>query len=204
MATTIVLVRHGETDWNRDRRFQGQADIVLNETGRAQVRALAAELAAEPFSIAYTSPLRRAAESAEILGAALELEVRPCDALKEVHVGSWAGLTVPEVETRFPDGHRRWLDSRSGWEDGETYDELGVRVVEGLARIGAAHPGAQVLAVTHGGPIRAILAAIRGLPFEASRDEIRFVENCEAVRVAIQDGTLEAVRGPRRSPLDEG
>ena len=92
MATTIVLVRHGETDWNRNRRFQGQADIVLNETGRAQVRALATELADEPFSIAYTSPLRRAAESAEILGAALGLEVRPCDALMEVDVGSWLSL----------------------------------------------------------------------------------------------------------------
>ena len=193
MATTIVLVRHGETDWNRDRRFQGQADIVLNETGRAQVRALAAKLAGDRFSIAYTSPLRRAAESAEILGAALGLEVRPCSALKEVHVGSWAGLTVPEVETRFPDGHRRWLDSRAGWEDGETYDDLGIRVVEGLGRIGAAHPDAHVLAVTHGGPIRATLAAIRGLSFEASRDEIRFVENCETVRVAIRDGVLEAL-----------
>jgi len=193
MATTIVLVRHGETDWNRDRRFQGQADIVLNETGRAQVRALAAELVRETFSIVYTSPLRRAAESAEILAAALELEVRPCDALMEIHVGSWSGLTVPEVATQFPDGHRRWLDSRAGWEDGETYGELGMRVVEGLRRIGAAHLDAHVLAVTHGGPIRAILAAIRGLSFEASRDEIAFVENCEAVRVTIQDGVLEAV-----------
>jgi len=193
MATTIVLVRHGETDWNRDRRFQGQADIVLNETGRAQVRALAAELVRETFSIVYTSPLRRAAESAEILAAALELEVRPCDALMEIHVGSWSGLTVPEVATQFPDGHRRWLDSRAGWEDGETYDELGMRVDEGLRRIGAAHLDAHVLAVTHGGPIRAILAAIRGLSFEASRDEIAFVENCEAVRVTIQDGVLEAV-----------
>ncbi len=193
MATTIVLVRHGETDWNRDRRFQGQADIALNETGRAQVRALAAELAGQHFAIAYTSPLRRAAESAEILAAALGLEVRPCDALKEVDVGSWAGLTVPEVENRFPNGHRRWLDSRAGWEDGETYDELGERVVAGLSRIADAHPDAHVLAVTHGGPIRAILAAIRGLPFEASRVEIRFVENCEAVRVTIQEGLLEAV-----------
>ena len=193
MATTIVLVRHGETDWNRDRRFQGHADIVLNETGRAQVRALATELAGERFAIAYTSPLRRAAESAEILGTELGLAVRPCEALKEVHVGSWAGLTVPEVEARFPDGHRLWLDSRIGWEDGETYDDLGIRVVEGLGRIGAAHPDAHVLAVTHGGPIRATLAAIRGLPFDASRDEIRFVENCEAVRVVIQDGVLEAV-----------
>ncbi len=193
MATTIVLVRHGETDWNRDHRFQGHADIALNETGRAQVRVLAAELSGESFSIAYTSPLRRAAESAEILAAALGLEVRPCDALKEVHVGSWAGLTVPEVEGRFPDGLRRWIESRAGWEGGETYDELGKRVLMGLRRIEEAHRDATVLAVTHGGPIRSVQAAIRGLPFEASRDEVRFVENCEVVRLTIRDGVLEAV-----------
>ncbi len=200
VATTIVLVRHGETDWNRDRRFQGQADIVLNETGRAQVRALAAELARERFDIAYTSPLRRAAESAEILAAALEVEVRPCAALMEVHVGSWSGLTASEIETRFPDGHRRWIDSRAGWEDGETYDDLGIRVVAGLGRIGEAHLGAHVLAVTHGGPIRAVLASIRGLPFEASRNEIPFVENCETVRVTIQDGVLKAEHAPGSLP----
>ena len=194
MSTTIVLVRHGETDWNRERRFQGHADVPLNEAGRAQVRALAARLDGEEFSIAYTSPLRRAAESAEILAQALGLEVRSCEALKEVHVGSWSGLTVPEVEDRFPDGHRRWVGSGAGgWDDGETYDELGRRVLEGLRWIGEAHRDDNVLAVTHGGPIRAILAAVRGLSFEASRDEIAFVENCEAVRVTIQDGILEAV-----------
>ncbi len=187
------MVRHGETDWNRDRRFQGHADIPLNEAGRAQVRALAVDLAREAFSAAYTSPLRRAAESAEILAAEIGFEVRPCDALKEVHVGSWSGLTVSEVEGRFPDGHRRWVESRVGWEDGETYEELGIRVIAGLGRISNAHPGAQVLAMTHGGPIRCVLAAIRGLPFEASRDQIGFVENCEIVRVAIRDGVLEPV-----------
>jgi broad specificity phosphatase PhoE len=193
VATTIVMVRHGETDWNRERRFQGHVDIPLNEAGRAQVRALAGKLAAEAFSAAYTSPLRRAAESAEILGTTLGLEVRPCDALREIHVGSWSGLTVPEVEQRFPDGHRRWLSSRAGWEDGETYAELGLRVVAGLREIADAHPGSRVLTVTHGGPIRSVQAAIRGLSFAASRDEIRYVENCEVVRLTVRDGVLEAV-----------
>ena len=194
MATTIILVRHGETDWNRDRRFQGQADVVLNETGRAQVRVLAAELAGEAFSIAYTSPLRRAAESAEILGAALGLEVRPCDALKEVHVGSWSGLTVPEVEARFPDGYRRWIDWRcEGWEDGETYEDFGTRVVAGLRQIGDGHPGEQVLAVTHGGPIRCAMAAALGVTLDEVREELNVLGNCAVVRLAVRDGVLDAV-----------
>ena len=194
MATTIVLVRHGETDWNRERRFQGHADVPLNEAGRAQVRALAARLDGEKLLGRVHEPAPSRCRNRRDPRHTLGLEVRSCEALKEVHVGSWSGLTVPEVEDRFPDGHRRWVGSGAGgWDDGETYDELGRRVLEGLRWIGEAHRDDNVLAVTHGGPIRAILAAVRGLSFEASRDEIAFVENCEAVRVTIQDGILEAV-----------
>ncbi len=193
MATTIVLVRHGETDWNRSRRFQGHADIPLNAAGHAQVRDLAEQLVGETFSAAYTSPLRRARESAEILAARLGVEVRPCDALKEVDVGSWSGFTVPEVEIRFPEGYARWVDWRcAGWEDGETYDELGRRVVRGLLEIARRHAGAQVLAVTHGGPIRAAAAATLRLQLHEVRAELGAVGNCATVRIAIRDGVLEA------------
>ena len=149
MATTIVLVRHGETDWNRDNRFQGHADPPLNDAGRAQARTLASELSARSFAAAYTSPLRRAAETAAILADELHLEPRPDESLKEVDVGSWSGLTRTEVEERFPLGFARWLEYGHGWDDGETYDELGVRVVSGLVRIGSEHDGEGVLAVTH-------------------------------------------------------
>ena len=113
-----------------------------------------------------------------------------------MHVGSWSGLTVPEVEDSLSrTGIGVWVGSGAGgWDDGETYDELGEtggrRAPSGSA---TRTRTSSVLAVTHGGPIRAILAAVRGLSFEASRDEIAFVENCEAVRVTIQDGILEAV-----------
>ena len=137
MPTTIVLVRHGETDWNRDNRFQGHADPPLNDTGREQARVLATELSTESFAAAYTSPLRRAAETAAILGAALGIDAVPDGSLMEVDVGSWSGLTRTEVEARFPEGFARWLEYGHGWDDGETYDELGARVVSGLADIAA-------------------------------------------------------------------
>ena len=193
MPTTIVLVRHGETDWNRDNRFQGRADPPLNDTGRAQARVLAAELGAESFAAAYTSPLRRAAETAAILAGALGVAAVPDGSLMEVDVGSWSGLTRTEVEARFPAGFARWLEYGHGWDDGETYDELGARVVSGLADIATRHPDDVVLAVTHGGPIRSALAAAERVAFDEARRSIHVIDNCAVVRLAVRDGKLERV-----------
>lgn len=193
MPTTILLVRHGETDWNRENRFQGHADTVLNEAGRAQARALALELAGESFRAAYSSPLLRAHETAVILAARLDLAVERAASLMEVDVGSWSGLTRTEVEARFPEGYARWLEYGHGWNDGESYDELGERVISGLLRIAAAHPDGNVLAVTHGGPIRSALAAAEGVSFDEARRSIHVVANCAVVRLAVRDGELEQV-----------
>lgn len=190
MATQIVLVRHGETDWNRENRFQGHADPPLNETGRAQARDLATDLRGERFAAVYTSPLRRAHETALILGGAFALAPIPDPALKEVDVGSWSGLTRAEVETRHPEGFARWLAYGHGWDDGETYDELGARVVTGLVSIAARHAEASVLAVTHGGPIRSALAAAERVSFDEARRSIHVVGNCAVVRLAVREGAL--------------
>jgi broad specificity phosphatase PhoE len=193
VPTTVVLVRHGETDWNRDNRFQGRADPPLNDTGRAQARVLAAELGTESFAAAYTSPLRRAAETAAILASALGVDAVPDGSLMEVDVGSWSGLTRTEVEARFPAEFARWLEYGHGWDDGETYDELGARVVAGLADIAARHPGEVVLAITHGGPIRSALAAAERVAFDEARRSIHVIDNCAVVRLAVRDGKLERV-----------
>jgi probable phosphoglycerate mutase len=193
VPTTIVLVRHGETDWNRDNRFQGHADIPLNDAGRAQARELVLELGGEGFQAVYSSPLLRAYETATILAEDLQLEVEPMQDLMEVDVGSWSGLTRVEVEALFPDGFRRWLDYDHGWDDGETYEALGARTVAGLRRIATAHPDTTVLAVTHGGPIRSALAAADGVPFGEARRSIHVLGNCAVVRLAVRAGHLERV-----------
>lgn len=193
MATHLVLVRHGETDWNRDNRFQGHADPPLNETGREQAHALATTLGSERFAAVYTSPLRRAAETATIVATPHALEPVTEPALMEVDVGSWSGLTRTEIEARHPDGFARWLEYGHGWDDGETYEELGARVVAGLSDIAARHPNAPVLAVTHGGPIRSALAAADRVPFEEARRSIHVIGNCAVVRLAARDGKLERV-----------
>jgi probable phosphoglycerate mutase len=193
VPTTIVLVRHGETDWNRENRFQGHADPPLNDAGRAQALKLAGELRDEAVAAAYTSPLRRARETAAIVADQLGIEPVPDNALMEVDVGSWSGLTRDEVEARFPEGYARWLEYGHGWDDGESYEELGERVVSGLLGIALRHPYERVLAVTHGGPIRSALAAADGVPFEEARRSIHVIGNCAIVPLAIRNGKLERV-----------
>ena len=187
------MVRHGETDWNRENRFQGHADPPLNMRGRSQARALAGELDSERFDAVYSSPLCRASETAAILAAARAVEVQLSDALREVDVGSWSGFTRTEVEERYPAGYRRWLEYGHGWDDGETYDALGTRVVSWLLDVAGTHDGANVLAVTHGGPIRSALAASARVGFDEARRSIHVVGNCAVVRFAVRDGVLERV-----------
>jgi broad specificity phosphatase PhoE len=192
-VTTILLARHGETDWNRENRFQGHADPPLNETGRAQAAELAAALANEPLAAVYSSPLRRAFETAQVVGAPHGLEPAPVDALREVDVGSWQGLTRAEIEERFPEQFARWLDYRQGWEDGESYEEMGRRVLAALLELAAAHEGKRILVVSHGGPVRAAYAVADGMEHSEARRRGPVVANAFVAEFAVEDGILRRV-----------
>ena len=178
MPTTLVLVRHGETDWNRDRRVQGHSDIPLNDTGREQAKDLAKQLSGEHLDAVFASDLARARETAEIATAGTELDVRELVDLRERHFGTWEGLTDEDIRARFP-------ESRTGpWGDGETIDEMSARVVAALRAIAAEHSGGTVLVATHGGPVRAVLRAAGVEPAGA-------IENCHMTRIEVtRDGTL--------------
>jgi broad specificity phosphatase PhoE len=189
-VATLLLVRHGETDWNREDRFQGHADLPLNAAGRAQSRELAERLAGKSIDAVYTSPLRRAFETAELVAAAHALPVRQEPGLREVDLGSWTGLTREEVEQRDPEGFRRWLAFGHGWGDGESYEALGERVVATLVTVAASFDGETVAVVTHAGPIRATLAAAAGIPYTEARRDALPIENCAVVRVAVEGRKL--------------
>jgi broad specificity phosphatase PhoE len=167
---TIVLVRHGETDWNRERRWQGVSDLPLNEVGREQARALAAKLETIPLRAVYSSDLRRAYETALLIAERKGLAVTPMRELRELDVGSWTGLSYDEVKERFPDAYTQ-MRTRSGrgWKGGETYAEMGRRVLEAMRRIARKHAGDVVLVVTHSGPIRTVRAHALGLDFATDR-----------------------------------
>jgi broad specificity phosphatase PhoE len=189
-VTTILLARHGETDWNREGRFQGHADPPLNRIGRAQAVDLSVALMAEELAAVYSSPLRRALETAEVVAASHGLEPVPVDGLREVDVGSWSGLTRAEVEERFPEQFARWLEYGQGWEDGETYEEMGRRAVAALLGLAAAHEGERVLAVTHGGPIRAAFAFADGTTHPEARRLGPRIGNTFVAELAVADGAL--------------
>ena len=187
--TELLLVRHGETDWNRERRFQGHADPPLNEAGREQARELADRLSGEDIAAVYTSDLLRARETAEILAAALDAEIVALRELREIDVGSWQGLTWPEIEEHHPDGAARWHQNGHGWDSGETYEQLGKRIVAALREIASNHPGQRVLVVGHGGTVRATRAFVEGVSVAESRRRSSAIGNCEVFRVVTEDGT---------------
>jgi broad specificity phosphatase PhoE len=188
--TEILLARHGETDWNRENRFQGRADPPLNELGRRQAQELAQALAAENVIAVYSSPLRRAMETAEVVAGWLGFHPVSLDALREVDVGSWQGLTRAEIEQRFPEQFRRWLDYGHGWDDGETYEEMGARVIAAIEELATRHHGERIIAVTHGGPIRAALARALGISYSEARRRGPTIGNCFVVRFEVGDGAF--------------
>ncbi len=168
MHTTLILLRHGETLWNRDGRFQGQLDIELNDTGRRQARQAARRLARERIDVIYSSDLRRASETAEIVAQGRGMTPITTPALRERHWGDWQGLYGAEVRDRFPELVRRWAqgDPDMASAGGETIRELCRRVSAWVSEIPAKHPGQTVLAVGHGAALKAMIGGLIGLPME--------------------------------------
>lgn len=155
----ILLARHGETTENRERRFQGQKDVPLNDRGREQARALADLAAREDLAALYTSPLVRARETAEIVGERIGLEPRPDDRLKEVDVGEWQDRLKDDVKREDPEG---WAAFERAGEDfrfpgGESFAEQQERVIAALADI-AQRGELPALVVCHRGVVRCALA----------------------------------------------
>ena len=156
-ATDLLVVRHGQSEWNAIGRWQGHADPALSELGRRQAAVAAASIGAVDGII--SSDLLRAAETAAII--AQQLGVGPVmidERLRERDVGEWTGLTRSEINRRWPG----WIDDLRRPEGFESVDSVLLRVVDALAAIGESSPGGSLLVVTHGGVIRS-LARSHGL-----------------------------------------
>jgi probable phosphoglycerate mutase len=191
--TELLVVRHGETDWNAQLRFQGHADPSLNALGREQARGLADELAGAHVQAVYSSDLARARETAEIVGERLGVPVVPRAELREIDVGEWQGLTRGEIDARFPAAYLSWQRGESGWLEGESYEELAARVLPALVRIASEHPGGRVLVVAHGGTIRVVRAHLAGETVAAHRRRLPPIGNCEVFRIRAENGGFRGI-----------
>jgi broad specificity phosphatase PhoE len=188
---TLLLARHGETDWNRDRRWQGHSDPPLNETGRRQARDLAARMEHEQLEAVYSSDSRRARETAEIVGARLGLPVKSDARLREVSFGEWEGLTSDQIGRRYADAFARWEAGERPLRPGIEPDEaMAGRVLEALREIAEEHPDGRVLVVTSGGPLRAAEAHLQGIDQVSARRLLRTVDNCGLIELAVRDGVF--------------
>ena len=204
----IVLVRHAESIWNAESRWQGQADVPLSERGRAEAARVGARLATVSFDLRIASDLSRTRDTAAAIGGAFELD----PAWREIDLGAWSGLLHSEVRERFPDELEAMISGGDrpigGAESIPVFEARAITALDALATRG--RPGQRALVVTHGGVIRALvmrLLGLRGKPLvgatntsithlRAERGRLRLVSyNCDAHLGGDADTTGEIVPG---------
>jgi broad specificity phosphatase PhoE len=158
MQTHVYLVRHGVTEWNEEKRYQGHQNVPLSELGRQQAELVAAHLANESFAAIYSSDLERAHETARLIAAKHQLPVTCHPEFRERHGGDWEGFTVDEVKRMYPDWEMvRLTGGVYGVEPTEAVRERFVRKCEELVR---KHRGERILIVAHGMCITAALGVL--------------------------------------------
>jgi broad specificity phosphatase PhoE len=195
-VTTILLARHGESDWNVELRWQGHANRPLTRRGRAQADALADRLETYPLAAIYSSDLRRALDTARAVAGRHGIDVVTRRDLREVDVGSWSGRSRAELESRFPEQIARWENGAKGWDDGESYEQMAARIVRAVGEIAAEHPDDHVLVVSHGGSVRAVHAHALGMEFHAYRRSAPVEPNARLSAVSIENGTFRLLHLP--------
>ncbi|MBL8472364.1 MAG: histidine phosphatase family protein [Rhodocyclaceae bacterium] len=169
----FCLVRHGETDWNAERRIQGQLDIALNAHGDRQAHATAAQLAHHRFAAIYASDLVRAHSTAAAVAHRLALPVLRERGLRERHYGAWQGRTYAEIAHAMPDDYARFERRDPQHElpgGGESLTHFQQRVAACLGRLAQGHAGEQILVVTHGGVLDIAYRLAMGRALDAARD----------------------------------
>ena len=198
MKTTLLLIRHGETNWNKMGRFQGSIDIELTDTGRKQAYFLNKRLSGK-FDYIYTSPLKRAKETASILASSSNKELNIADDIKEINFGKWEGLTRKEIKEQFSDEFRNWkTDKEEGLIVGGegSLKKASVRGTNCILDIVKKHNGQTIAAVAHGGIIKAILIGLfnwdmtmyhKSVLGNTSITEIIFTDDLKPVLVKLND-----------------
>jgi broad specificity phosphatase PhoE len=183
----LILVRHGETEWNAQRRYQGQSDVSLSDLGKRQAKLIAGRLAGKEIDAIYVSDLKRAMETAQVIAEKSGLKVLPEPRLQELKFGVLEGLTFDEAQVQYPEMIAAWLEDFNRPPQGaETINLFNARVVSFLDDLKQKHDEQIVLLVAHGGSLSEILRVVLGLSREkrwylemenASLSEVLIAEN---------------------------
>ena len=171
---TLILIRHGETDWNIEGRYTGQSDIPLNSRGLKQAKALASQLCETTIDAIYSSDLQRASQTTIHIQANGDVPLHLDARLREIHQGEWEGLHFDEIHARY---HQAWEQRKNAPLDvappgGETVGEVRQRVLEVIREIINRHPGETIVIVSHGLALAIIQVEAKGLPIETVWDHI--------------------------------
>lgn len=199
-GVTILLIRHGETAWNAERRLQGHIDIPLNAEGERQAALLAAALSGEPIDLLVSSDLMRARQTAGAIAAARAMPLFEEPGLRERNYGGFEGLLYAEIAARYPHEFAAWqaraIDATvpdaltpSGTRHGETFRAFYARVTGAILALAALHPGKTLALVAHGGVLECAYRMAQGLPLATPRDFKVF--NASINRFAVRDGSLQ-------------
>ncbi len=199
--TELILIRHGETDWNRELCFQGHVDVPLNDLGHEQARRLGLRLAGETVQHLVCSDLLRTRQTAQPAVAQLAAQLQPAfhiddvlDAnLREQSFGVVDGLRVPDVQQQHPQAWQQWVQFGADYafSGGETVRQFHARVMGAVQRLAVNYPGQTVLVVTHGGVLDMIYRTARALPLSGPRQTE--IPNAGLNRVRVQADSVEVL-----------
>jgi 2,3-bisphosphoglycerate-dependent phosphoglycerate mutase len=193
--TELTVIRHGETDWNRQHRFQGQIDVPLNAVGLAQADRLGAHLADEPIDVLVCSDLQRALRTAMPLHLPRSLVPQVDPLWREQSFGLLEGLDVPTIRSRHAGLWNRWVRHEADYalpQGGESNTAFHARVMRAMQALLAAHAGKRVVVVTHGGVLDMLWRTAHGLPLHGPR--ACDIPNTGINRLRWSGGRLQIVR----------
>lgn len=186
----IILVRHGQTAWNREERFRGRSDIPLDEIGLRQAEATAARLAFSGACAVFSSPLKRTMMTAQPIAAALGLSVEPWPELIDIDYGAWQGLSTAEAQANDPLLYQRWLETPhlAAFPSGERLQDVRDRIVRVIASVLARYPDRTVILVSHVVVCRVFICTVLGL--ELSHFWQIGQEPCAVNTIGVREGML--------------
>ncbi len=193
MSLELIIVRHGQSEGNRDRMFTGHGPSPLTERGREEARAVAARIATDPVDAIFSSDLPRAVQTAEPLAATTGIAIVQDAALREKNFGDLTGKRFVEIETEYPDVWRGLLARDPMYQPpgGESHAECRARVGGFLSRLFESHPSGRVVLVSHGVAINHMLYSLLHVPSDSPSPAVFQIDNCSIQRAIRQaDGTV--------------